>query len=51
MKGSNLYPYRARGILDMKEFTAGIMKYGVKMEHLSGKVISTSKGVTCVESV
>ena len=32
----------------MKEFRAGIMRYGVFMEHPSGMVINASGGVTVV---
>ena len=47
--GGNLlmmkFPCRVVGILDVKELTAGIMKPGVKIEHLSGRIITANGGM------
>ena len=47
-KESNWNSNRDIGTFDVKELTAGIKKYGVKMEHPSGKVINANEGVTCL---
>ena len=36
---------------DVKEYTAHIMKSGVKMEHPSGRIVMARGGVTFLKSV
>ena len=50
-KGSNWYPHRVMGNLEVSKFTAGIMKSAEKMEQLSDRFITASVGTMILFSV
>ena len=50
-KGSHWYPNSVMGILEVNEFTVGMMKSVEKIKQLSGRFITASRGRTILFSV